>query len=135
MNPFKKLYTFFDKLEDHIRAWLSRRPILYGLIAGLGAVLFFRGVWMVLDETYLGGWESIGISLVILLLTGAFVSHFVSNELITSGLRKQKKIVEQTGSELEGEIETLRGITKELEKMKREVTKIKTEHEREHQQK
>lgn len=128
MMLVKKIYVFFDKLEDHVRAWLSRRPILYGLIAGLGAVLFFRGLWMIIDDTNLGGWESLGIALVILLVTGAFVSHFVSNDLITSGLHKQKKIIDKTETELETDVEALHVISKELKKMKREVEKIKKDH-------
>lgn len=122
---FKKVYRFFDKLEDHIRAWLSRRPILYGLIAGLGAVLFFRGVWIVIDETALGGWESIAISLVILLLTGAFVSHFVSNDVLLSGLKEEKKFAEQTGHTMESEMATLHDIKHELRDLEGEIMALK----------
>lgn len=121
------IVKFFDKLEDHIRAWLSRRPILYGLIAGLGAVLFFRGVWMLIDATELGAWESVGISLVILLLTGAFVSHFVSNDVIMSGLKEEKKFVEQTENKMESELATLHDIKHEIQDLKEEITKLAQE--------
>lgn len=121
------IIKFFDKLEDHIRAWLSRRPILFGLIAGLGAVLFFRGVWMLLDATELGAWESVVMSLVILLLTGAFVSHFVSNEVIMSGLKQEKKFAEQAESQMESEMTTLNDIKNELKDLKNEVLKLRQE--------
>ena len=128
MNILKTVYVFFDKLEDHVRAWLSRRPILYGIVAGLGAVLFFRGMWMIIDETNLGAWESIALSLAILLITGTFVSHFVSDDLITSGLSKQKKIIDKTENELADDVEALHSISKEIKKMKREVEKIRKDH-------
>jgi hypothetical protein len=126
------IVKFFDKLEDHVRAWLSRRPILYGLIAGLGAVLFFRGVWMLIDATELGAWESVGISLIILLLTGAFVSHFVSNDVIMSGLKQEKKFAEQTENQMESEMATLHDIKHELKDLKNEVLKLRQEQEKEH---
>ncbi|MBU2082030.1 hypothetical protein KKH14_01235, partial [Patescibacteria group bacterium] len=43
-------FRFFDKLEDKVRSRLSRRPILYAFLSGIGTVLFFRGVWMIADE-------------------------------------------------------------------------------------
>lgn len=129
MHTFKSIYRFFDKLEDHIRAWLSRRPILYGLIAGLGAVLFFRGVWMLIDATELGAWESVGISLIILLLTGAFVSHFVSNDVIMSGLKQEKKFAEQTENQMESEMATLHDIRHELNNLKNEISKLRQDKE------
>ena len=46
----KKIIKFFDKLEDVIRGHLSRFPILYGMLAGIGIVLFWRGVWHTADE-------------------------------------------------------------------------------------
>ena len=125
-----KIVKFFDKLEDHIRAWLSRRPILYGLIAGLGAVLFFRGVWMLIDMTELGAWESVGISLVVLLLTGAFVSHFVGNDVILSGLKQEKKFVEQTENQMESEMATLHDIKHELKDLKNEILKLRQDKEK-----
>lgn len=44
-----RLIRFFDKLEDHIREWLSRNPILYALVGAIGVVLFWRGVWHTAD--------------------------------------------------------------------------------------
>ena len=123
------IVRFFDKLEDHIRAWLSRRPILYGLVAGIGAVLFFRGIWMLIDATELGAWESVGISLIILLLTGAFVSHFVSNDVIMSGLKQEKKFAEQTENQMESEMATLHDIKHELRDLKNEILKLRQDKE------
>src|SRR3990167_3833380 len=43
------LIKFFDKLEDKTRYRLSKLPILYAIIGGIGIVLFWRGVWHTAD--------------------------------------------------------------------------------------
>ena len=45
----KNIVKFFDKLEDKTRAMLSRMPILYAFVGGIGVVLFWRGVWHTTD--------------------------------------------------------------------------------------
>jgi hypothetical protein len=124
-----KIVRFFDRLEDIIRSWLSRRPILYGLIAGIGAVLFFRGIWILFDEMKVGSIASIVLSLVILLASGVFVSHFVGDQLVLSGLKKEKKIIDKTEDEVRAELATLRDIKEELKEIKEELSEIKHEEE------
>ncbi len=120
-----KIIKFFDLLEDKVRAWLSKRPILYALVAGVGAVFFFRGVWIIADDADLSGWFTLFISLIILLLTGAFVSNFVNDRVILSGLRKEKKLVEKTEEEVRMEMTTLDEIKKEIQEIKKELVDIK----------
>lgn len=120
----KAIMKFFDILEDNIRAWLSKRPILYGMIAGIGAVLFFRGIWHLADEMQIGSMTSLVVSLLILLATGSFVAHFVSNEVILSGLKKEKKLIEKTEEDIASEAATLDEIKNELRNIKAEINNI-----------
>mgnify|MGYP001613275415 CR=1 FL=1 len=121
----KAFFKFFDVLEDDVRAWLAKRPILYGMIAGIGAVLFFRGIWHIADEVGMGSMTSLVLSLIILLITGSFVAHFVSNEVILSGLRKEKKLIEKTEGEVASEAVTLVHIKDELKTIQKEIAEIK----------
>lgn len=130
-----KIVRFFDRLEDIIRSWLSRRPILYGLIAGIGAVLFFRGIWILFDEMKVGSIASIVLSLVILLASGVFVSHFVGDQLVLSGLKKEKKIIDKTEDEVRAELATLRDIKEDLKDIKEEIREIRQEEEENKEQK
>lgn len=118
------IVRMFDKLEDHVRGWLSHRPILYAFIGGIGVVLFWRGVWHTADyltalmnASSLGGsnldlagmvwWDgplSLVIACVLLLMVGAFVSSFIGNEIILSGLRGEKKLSERTARDLRVEV-------------------------------
>ncbi|MBI5079399.1 hypothetical protein HZB06_01870 [Candidatus Wolfebacteria bacterium] len=73
----RKIVRFFDKLEDRIRAVLSRWPIVYAFIGAVGIVLFWRGVWITADMfPFMSGPVSVFISIIALLLTGFFVYFF-----------------------------------------------------------
>jgi hypothetical protein len=138
----KKLLHFFDKLEDRIRGWMSRRPIIYGLMGGVGVVLFWRGVWHTADYFSLllfsdqsvratidradlvDGLASFGLGAVLLLLTGLFVSNFIGNEIIISGLKGEKKIAEKTEEEVETEASAIKGLKTEMKELKSQLQKM-----------
>jgi hypothetical protein len=117
-----KVIVFFDKLEDKVRAYLSRRPILYTIIGGVAIVLFWRGVWHTADLfPFLTGPVSIVISVVVLLMSGLFVSFFIGDVVIISGLKREKKISEKTETEVELVTEELKDIKKELDVIHDEI--------------
>lgn len=131
---FKLIYTFFDRLEDRIRGRLSRKPIGYAFLGGVGIVLFWRGVWHSMDAimeyvvalpaldksidvTGLPWWDgplSFILGTLLLLLSGLFVSNFIGNEVILSGIKREKKLVEKTEEELQEEIRSLEAMKKEV---------------------
>ncbi|MFZ2969591.1 MAG: hypothetical protein WA063_00430 [Minisyncoccia bacterium] len=118
----KRIFGFFDKLEDNIRAILSRRPIVYAFVGGAAIVLFWRGVWMVADSIpFLTGPVSILVSVAILLATGLFVSFFIGDNIIVSGLKKEKKLNEKIASEVKTELDILNDIQKRLDNIEREL--------------
>jgi hypothetical protein len=143
----EKIISFLDKLEDKIRHRLSRKPILYAFIGGIGVVLFWRGVWHFADylmsnlssgyisgqstDTVLVWWDgplSLTIGILLLLSTGVLVSSFIGNELIISGLKGEKKTVEKTESELKTEAQIIKEmdqrvqtITDRLEKIEKKI--------------
>lgn len=138
----KKIIHFFDKLEDKTRGWLSHHPILYAIIGGIGVVIFWRGVWHSADFVmdlffatnrtnstissgfWLDGPISVIIGTTILLMTGVLVSNFIGNEIIISGVKKEKKLTEKTEHEIKSEIEELQSIKKGMEKMEQKLEDI-----------
>jgi len=124
---------FFDKLEDKARARLSRAPVLYAVIGGTFVVLFWRAVWLTADmlaETgvVLAVIFSPGMSLIIstagLLVTGLFVSFFISNRVLLTGLKHEKKLAEKTAKEVleeEAEIQELHAHIAHIEKRLDEI--------------
>lgn len=129
-----KTIKFFDKLEDKIRGHLSYYPILYTFIGGIAIVLFWRGVWHtadLLEEK--GGWlgwlfyepTNLAIVVLILLATGLFVSYFIGDTILISGLKHQKKSVDKTEKEISEEETELKNIRTTIKEIKKEVDEIK----------
>lgn len=99
----KRTIHFFDRLEDKVRAKLSRYPIVYAFISGVGVVLFWRGVWELADRAGLPAHWSLLTGMSLLLITGIWVANFLGSRIIISGLRSGKKLEEKTLQEIEGE--------------------------------
>lgn len=128
-NIFKRIFTFFDRLEDRVRGYLSRRPLLYTIIGGFAIVLFWRGVWHTADLfPFLTGPVSILISVAVLLVTGLFVSFFVGDVIILSGIKKEKKVVDKTEDEILKESANIEQMKQTLTHIEEELSHIHTEH-------
>ncbi|MEK6839421.1 MAG: hypothetical protein AABX72_00630 [Nanoarchaeota archaeon] len=124
----KKIFSFFDKLEDSIRVALSRHPVIYAFVGGAAIVLFWRGVWMVADTIpFLTGPVSILVSVVTLLAMGLFVSFFIGDNIIISGLRKEKRLDEKIASEVKTELDVLNDIQKQLNNIGKELKTLREE--------
>lgn len=136
----KKITHFFDKLEDRIRGRLSLYPIIYAFIGGIGVVLFWRGVWHTADMLMQQGgiWETIFYepftviwTTIGMLLTGLFVSFFIGERIVISGLRHDKKVFEKTAlevaeeeGEIAGAISHIKAIEKELAELTAKISKL-----------
>ncbi len=136
-RTYKKVYDYFDKFEDRVRAWLSRSPILYAFIAGVSIVLFWRGVWRIGDWLegrggFLGvlfsGPGSVLLTVVVMLATGLFISFFVGDLIIMSGLKREKKIVDKTELEVKDEETKLEEMEEVLSEVQEELRHLHREH-------
>ncbi len=123
----QKITKFFDKLEDKTRSKLSRVPLIYALIGGIGVVLFWRGVWHIADDFSLNSFVSLVLGSMILLMTGVFVSAFVGNRLIISGLSGEKKLTEKTKDEIETEENKIDTLQKSINRLEQEVVNLENE--------
>ena len=138
---FQKIYNLADKLEDKVRGKLSHYPIIYAFIGGSGIIIFWRGIWHTMDylmEFFFLGfngfgvpsllwWDgplSIAIGVVLLLTVGLFVTSFIGNEIIISGLKREKKIVEKTEEEVGEELNEDKKIKHEIHEMDGRLRRI-----------
>ena len=67
---------------------------------------------------------SILVGVVLLLAVGLFVSSFIGNEIIISGLKKEKKIIEKTEEDIEVEIAEDKKIKHEIHEMDGRLKRI-----------
>ncbi len=141
MKIIDSIYYLFDKMEDHIRARLARHPFVYTFIGGAGVVLFWRGIWHIADvlekSSVLGGYlfsplGSVIVSVIVLLSTGLFVSVFIGDSIIMSGIKHDKKIIEKTIEDVDSEKVDIEKVLHALVAMKTELEalehKARTKH-------
>jgi lysylphosphatidylglycerol synthetase-like protein (DUF2156 family) len=122
--PMKNILEFFEKMENKIRAKLSRYPIIYALVGGVGVVLFWRGVWHTADDISMSSSISLIAGVVILLVTGLLVSEFIGKRLIISGLIGEEKLAEKEEGEIETEETQLRNLQNTLNKLEKKLDHI-----------
>lgn len=123
----KNIVQFFDRLERRIRGRLSHYPIFYAFIGGIGVVLFWRGVWHTADDMNISSIVSMIIGVTILIITGVFVSSFIGNQLIISGLVGEKKIAEKEEEEIQTEEMQLRNLQGTLNRLEKKLEHIDEE--------
>ena len=123
----KNIVNFFDRLEDKIRAKLIHHPVLYAFLGGVGIVLFWRGVWHTADEINLGSILSILIGSFILLAIGVFVSEFIGNRFIISGLIGERKLAEKEEGEIKTEKAQIKNLQNTLSRLEKKLDHIDEE--------
>lgn len=128
---FNKIFKFFDKLEDKNRIKLSHHPIFYAFLTGAGIIIFWRGVWHTADRIPIlqDSVVSIVFGAILLLAIGTFITSFIGNEIIISGIKKEKtvveRIIEEEEEDLAHEFADDTRIMKELKEVKANVAELK----------
>jgi hypothetical protein len=126
--------TYFMRMENHVRSGLARRPILYTLIGGVAIVFFWRGVWHLGDLLEAQGGilgyifsapGSLIIALVVLLVTGLFVSAFVGDFLAMSGIKHEEKMLKKTEGEVKQDSIEIARVEALLTKLEGEIDEMK----------
>ena len=126
----KKIFNFFDKLEDYVRINLSHTPIIYALVGAVGIILLWKGVWEVAQLIPgLYGFGSIVMGVIILLVSGLLVSFFIGDSIIISGFKKEKKLVERSEADiLKAEHAQTKEIVAKLDHLEKDVHDLKSDH-------
>lgn len=118
MKIYKKIYDYFDILEDKIRTKLTHFPLIYALIGSITIVSIWRGIWEVSDQLGIPGWTSVVGGIAIAMLCGLFVSFFIGENIIISGINQEKRIDEKTEKEIKEEDNILREIQRDVREVK-----------------
>jgi uncharacterized membrane protein len=130
----KRITRFFDRLEDSVRGRLSHRSIFYAIVGGMATVFFWRGVWHTGDILMVRGgfwgwffYEPITViwSSIILLMTGLFVSIFIGERIIISGLRQEKKTTDKTEEEVKKEDSQIGILSLKIDQISKDLESIK----------
>lgn len=117
-NIYKAIYDYFDKFEDKVRGKLTHYPLFYAFLGSVGIVSIWRGIWVISDDWRMTGWESLLIGTALTMATGLFVSFFIGENIIISGLNKEKRIDEKTEEEIHKERTSLDEMKKDIKEIK-----------------
>lgn len=120
----KIITRFFDRLEDRTRGFLSRYPIVYAFIGGVGIVSFWRGVWETSDILNIAPQLSLVGGLIVMMAGGILVTEFLGNRIIISGLRGEKKLEEKTLKEIEDEEAFLSSLKSKVDRIEKMLEKL-----------
>jgi len=96
----KYFTNIFLKIEEKARAYFEHRPFIHAFLAGVGVILFWRGVWEVADRAGIFYWWSILLGVVILIAIGLFVHTFVGNAIIIKKVESEKRIDQKTETDI-----------------------------------
>jgi hypothetical protein len=121
---FKKIYKYIDGIEDKARIKLVHSPVIYAFIGSVGIVSIWRGIWHISDDWGISSWASLIFGIILTVSTGLFVSFFIGENIIISGLTKEKRIDEKTEEEIHKERTILTDMEKDIKEIKEEVSEI-----------
>lgn len=109
----------FLSIEDRARAFFERFPFVHAFLAGVGVILFWRGVWELADYFQIHPVISVFAGIVLLVAIGLFIQTFVGNAIIiksvTHSAAVDKKILHEIESEVVGEEVTLLTLNKKID--------------------
>ena len=117
------IHKVFDLIEDKARIKLVHHPLIYAFIGSVGIVSIWRGIWHISDDWGVSSFASLIFGMLITILTGLFVSFFIGENIIISGLNKEKRIDEKTEEEIHKERTALDDIRNDIKEIKKILEK------------
>ena len=78
---------------------------------------------MIADSWNMPGWVSLFLGVLITMTTGLFVSFFIGENIIISGLNKEKRIDEKTEKEIREERAAISEIGEDIKKIEEIISK------------
>ncbi len=124
MKIFNKVNYFLNCIGSKFRHQLSHFPLVYAFLGSIGVVLIWRGIWHIADNMKMSGLSSLSWGIFISITTGLFVSFFVGDKIIITGIKEEKRIDEKTEDEIKNEEISLTEIKRDLKEIKEDIEEI-----------
>lgn len=124
---------------------LRRHPLIYAFVGGVGVVLFWRGVWHFTDflalilfpssdqvttidwTTGIDSSLSLVIGTLLLLLTGLFVSEFLTGQVLMTDIKEEERLVKTTEKDIAKESSEFSPIEKDLQHIEEEIKNLENQ--------
>ncbi len=93
-------------IEDRAREYFEQMPFVQSFFAGIGVIIFWRGIWQWLDQSSVSPLLSVVLGSLILLCFGVFVQTFIGNTIIIKNVKQEEQLEKKAIKEMEGEVNT-----------------------------
>ena len=122
-----KITIILLNVEEQARKFFESYPFVHAFLAGVGVIIFWRGVWELLDRNSIGPIASIVIGSLILGSIGVFIQTFLGNTIIIKNVKQELKTEKKVLSEVEGEVEseeiTLKKLAEKIDALAKKMEK------------
>ena len=122
MRSTTKMLLIF---EDKARQYFERMPFLQALLAGVGVIIFWRGIWEWLDQLGVSPLASVILGALILAGVGVFVQTFLGNTIIIKEVKHEERAQMKTLRKIEGEegteVVTLAELSRKIDALSKKI--------------
>lgn len=114
MRPITKTFL---RIEERARRFFEKLPFVQAFLAGIGVIIFWRGIWELLDRNNVSPIVSVVVGSLILGGVGVFVQTFIGNTIIIREVKQEEKIEKKAMEKIEETVPepTLAEISKKLD--------------------
>ena len=102
----QSITDFFLKIEEDARKYFERIPFIQAFVAGIGVIIFWRGVWEFLDASGVSPLASVILGSLLLGAVGVFIQTFIGNTIIIRNVKREEKMEQKMLAKMEGEVDT-----------------------------
>lgn len=99
-----KITKILLNTEERARKFFERLPFVQAFIAGAGAIIFWRGIWELLDEAGISPGLSVILGTLLLGGVGVFIQTFLGNTIIIKNVKQEEKLEKKALARFEGEV-------------------------------
>ena len=122
MRPITRILL---ETEERTRTYFERVPFIQAFLAGIGVIIFWRGIWEWLDVFHISPVVSVIIGSIILLCVGVFVQTFIGNTIIIKNVKQGEQLEKKAIKEMEVEVGTeevsLSSLSKKLDVLMKKI--------------
>lgn len=111
-------------IEDNARKFFERIPFIHALLAGIGVVLFWRGIWESADKMALDPLSSALLGIALLGGIGLFIQTFVGNTIIIKSVKKEEQLEKTTVKKVQQEEITLLQLSQKIDELNSKIDNL-----------
>ena len=108
-------------IEESARKYFEQFPFVQALLAGVGVIIFWRGIWEWLDISQVSPFTSIVLGALILGGVGVFMQTFIGNTIIIREVQQEEKLEKHVQGHIHDDQVTLESVSKKIDELARKI--------------